>query len=78
MLSQRNLSCHRMLPLVFSTAVAVLLGRAPLTAQETCGEFGTAVQFAESVPEAAQQARQQEKLVFVLHVSGHFEQSEYT
>lgn len=45
-----------------------------------CGErtFGTAVQWVNSVPDAARQAQQEQKLVFVLHVSGMFENAGYT
>lgn len=39
----------------------------------TCGDYGTAVEFSDSPKEAAKQAARDEKLVFVLHVSGHFE-----
>ena len=52
--------------------------RERLYAAECGGEYGTSVNFADSPAEAAKQALQQEKLVFVLHVSGHFEESEYT
>ena len=45
---------------------------------EVCGEYGTTVVFADSPAEAAKQALKEEKLVFVLHVSGHFEESDYT
>jgi len=41
-------------------------------AQETC-EFGTKIRFVDTPKEAAVLAKKQEKLVFVLHVSGHFE-----
>ena len=44
----------------------------------TCGEYGTTVTFAESPAEAAKQALKDEKLVFVLHVSGNFETPDYT
>lgn len=45
-----------------------------------CGEgtFGTSVQWVGSVPEAARQAQKEQKLVFVLHVSGLFENAGYT
>jgi hypothetical protein len=39
----------------------------------TCGSFGTSVEFVKSPSEAARQALKEEKLVFVLHVSGLFE-----
>jgi hypothetical protein len=40
---------------------------------ETCGNYGTSVQFVATPSEAARQAVKEEKLVFVLHVSGLFE-----
>lgn len=45
-----------------------------------CGErtFGTSIQWDQSVPEAAKRAQAEQKLVFVLHVSGHFETAGYT
>jgi hypothetical protein len=39
--------------------------------EATC--HGTAVNFVNTPSEAARQAKKEEKLVFVLHVSGHFE-----
>jgi hypothetical protein len=46
---------------------------------ETCsGDFGTAIQFLDTPQEAAQAAKKDGKLVFVLHVSGHFEKPEFT
>ncbi len=47
-------------------------------AEETCGEFGTSVQFVESPAEAGRLALKAEKLVFVLHVSGYFEEPDFT
>jgi len=46
--------------------------------EATCGSFGTSVEFAESPAEAAKQARKEEKLVFILHVSGNFEDPKFT
>lgn len=45
-----------------------------------CGErtFGTSIPWVSSVPEAARRAQAEQKLVFVLHVSGHFETAGYT
>jgi hypothetical protein len=40
--------------------------------------FGTAVEFVDSPKEAAALAKKQEKLVFVLHVSGNFEDPRFT
>ena len=72
------------LPVVLAPAFLAITGtlcqdfRACASANESCGEFGTAVSFVDSAAEAARRARQEEKLVFVLHVSGHFETPEYT
>lgn len=57
--------------------LGLALGMATLTQAAppvpTCGDYGTAVEFADSPKEAAKLAAKEEKLVFVLHVSGHFE-----
>ena len=59
-------------------ALAVALAAAPLAAgADTCG-YGTAVEFVDSPKEAAALAKKQQKLVFVLHVSGHFEDPRFT
>lgn len=44
----------------------------------TCGDYGTSVHFEKSPSEAATRARKEEKLVLVLHISGHFENSDFT
>jgi hypothetical protein len=50
-----------------------------LPAKTTCsGEYGTSVQFVKTPSEAARQALKEEKLVFVLHVSGLFENPDFT
>jgi hypothetical protein len=41
--------------------------------QPTCGDYGTAIEFEASPKAAARRAAAEEKLVMVLHVSGHFE-----
>lgn len=47
--------------------------------ETTCsGDFGTSVQFEKSPSEAARRALKEEKLVCVLHISGHFEDSDLT
>src|SRR5262245_60797637 len=43
-----------------------------------CGDHGTAVQFFDTPSEAAKQAKKDQKLVFVLHVSGLFEDPKLT
>ena len=46
---------------------------------EVCtGDFGTAVHFLKAPSEAAKQALREQKLVFVLHVSGDFEDPDFT
>jgi hypothetical protein len=57
---------HSLLPL------AVALFTAPLCAAESCGH-GTKLDFVDSPKEAAALAKKEQKLVMVLHVSGHFE-----
>ena len=46
--------------------------------EPVCQSHGTAVNFVGSPAEAAKVAQQKEKLVFVLHVSGLFEEPDYT
>ena len=46
--------------------------------ENACGSFGTSVDFVNSPSEAAPLAKKQQKLVFVLHVSGHFEDPRFT
>ena len=48
------------------------------TEPPACGNHGTAIEFVGSPKEAARQAKKEEKLVFVLHVSGHFEDPRFT
>lgn len=49
-----------------------------LPEEGTCGDYGTTVDFVDSPKEAAQLARKDGKLVFVLHVSGNFEDPRFT
>jgi hypothetical protein len=44
----------------------------------TCGDYGTSVQFVKNPSEAARQALKEEKLVCVLHISGLFENPDFT
>jgi len=44
----------------------------------TCGNYGTSVHFEKSPSEAAKLALKEEKLVLVLHVSGLFEDPDFT
>jgi len=45
---------------------------------EPGGSCGTSIDFFDSPQEAAKQAEKDEKLVFVLHVSGNFEDPRFT
>jgi hypothetical protein len=46
--------------------------------KKSCGSHGTTVDFVDSPREAARRAKKEEKLVFVLHVSGNFEDPRFT
>ncbi len=50
----------------------------PAKAEVCSGDYGTSVHFVKTPSEAARQARKEEKLVFVLHVSGLFENPDFT
>ena len=50
----------------------------PKPKAETCGSFGTHVEFFDTPTDAAKKAVKEEKLVFVLHVSGNFEDPRFT
>jgi hypothetical protein len=52
---------------------AVALFAAPVRADDESCSFGTRIRFVDTPKQAAALARKSEKLVFVLHVSGHFE-----
>jgi hypothetical protein len=53
-------------------------GVPPEKAEGTCGKYGTTVEFVSTPSEAARQAKKEQKLVFVLHVSGYFEDPKLT
>jgi hypothetical protein len=44
----------------------------------TCGKHGTQVDFLDTPTAAARQAKKEGKLVFILHVSGNFEDPRFT
>jgi hypothetical protein len=46
--------------------------------EATCGSHGTRVEFVATPSKAAQMAKKEQKLVFVLHVSGDFEDPRFT
>lgn len=45
---------------------------------ETCGDHGTSVHFEPNPSAAARKAKEERKLVLVLHISGLFEDSDFT
>jgi hypothetical protein len=45
---------------------------------ESCGDYGTSVDFFKTPSDAATQAKKDQKLVMVLHVSGNFENPDFT
>jgi len=51
---------------------------APKKSEATCGSHGTSVEFFDTPSEAAKVAKKEQKLVFVLHVSGNFEDPRFT
>jgi hypothetical protein len=63
--------------MLFAIALAVVAGPA-VAAEGESGCFGTRVDFLDTPKEAAALAKKQEKLVFVLHVSGNFEDPRFT
>jgi hypothetical protein len=48
------------------------------TGEATCGDYGTSVHFEKNPKAAATKAAKEEKLVLVFHISGHFEEPDYT
>lgn len=62
---------HAMMGAVLASAI--LAG--PLFAEGACG---TTVEFVDSPKEAAALAKKEQKLVFILHVSGNFEDPRFT
>jgi hypothetical protein len=49
-----------------------------LKKEATCGDYGTAVHFEDSPQIASKIAKKEGKLVLILHVSGHFEEPQFT
>ena len=50
----------------------------PPEPQVGCGGYGTAIDFLDTPSAAARKAKKEQKLVFVLHVSGNFEDPRFT
>ena len=69
--------------LAWLTAAGLLLAPVAGYAAEpakgaTCAAHGTSIEFYDTPSDAAKAALKAEKLVFVLHVSGHFEDPKFT
>lgn len=71
--------------LAFSTTSAVAKPNPPADkskpfgpSETTCANHGTSVEFVDTPKDAAALAKRDQKLVFVLHVSGHFEDARFT
>lgn len=59
--------------------LGVALLASPLAqAEESCAKHGTEVKFFKTPSDAATQAKKDQKLVMVLHVSGNFENPDFT
>jgi hypothetical protein len=58
--------------------VAGLALAAEARAGSKCGKYGTQVEFVATPKEAAELAKKEQKLVFVLHLSGVFEDPKLT
>jgi hypothetical protein len=67
-------------PLVLAGLALAGEAKAPAKkeAKPGCGQHGTRIDFVESPKEAAKQAKDEKKLVLVLHVSGDFEDPRFT
>jgi hypothetical protein len=50
----------------------------PPKAESCSGDYGTSIFFEDSPKEAAARALKEQKLVFILHISGHFEDPKLT
>ncbi len=62
--------------LVALTVAAVVASACTAADKDVC--FGTKIHFVDTPKEAAAQAKKDEKLVFILHVSGNFEDPRFT
>ena len=64
--------------LILTVSVALLAWPVAAADQNESGCFGTKIEFRDTPREAAAEAKKSEKLVFVLHVSGNFEDPRFT
>jgi hypothetical protein len=65
-------------PAVPGAARPIAKPDAPKKDEGGCGSHGTRVEFYDTPSEAAKVAKKEKKLVFVLHVSGNFEDPRFT
>lgn len=65
-------------PAVSGPAVRPIKPNPPKKEEAACGSHGTRVEFYDTPSEAAKVAKKEQKLVFVLHVSGNFEDPRFT
>jgi hypothetical protein len=64
--------------LTVALAALAALGLSRADDAPTCGGHGTTIDFFDTPNQAAKQAKKDGKLVFVLHVSGNFEDPRFT
>ena len=65
------------------TLAVLALGASAAAADEACGRcgketYGTSISWENTPNDAARKARDEQKLVFILHVSGNFEDAAFT
>jgi len=67
-------------PLPVAAARELLVADKPVACAQCAkgGSYGTSLEFADSPTEAAKQAAKQNKLMFVVHISGNFEDDKFT
>lgn len=64
--------------ILWSCAVLLALGSAQAADKPACSAHGTSIDFYDTPNDAARQAKKDGKLVFILHVSGNFEDPRFT
>ena len=64
--------------LTFAALLALPVAAIDLPTKTTCARHGTTIDFVDSPKDAAAQAKKDEKLVLILHISGHFEDASLT
>ena len=67
-----------LLPFAAIALLAIPASAIDLPTKATCARHGTTIDFVDSPKDAAAQAKTAEKLVLILHISGHFEDAGLT